>query len=101
MTEPAEQAAPSPDSRDGAPQRLYFHVGLPKSGSTYLQSVLGGNRGALKDVGHVYPYVRQEGMFHAAVEMAGNPSRWGWTRRRSGAPSPTCCGADAGSAAPW
>lgn len=77
MTEPAEQAAPSPDSRDGAPQRLYFHVGLPKSGSTYLQSVLGGNRGALKEVGHVYPYVRQEGMFHAAVEMAGNPSRWG------------------------
>jgi hypothetical protein len=77
VTEPAVQAAPSPDSGDGAPQRLYFHVGLPKSGSTYLQSVLGGNRGALKAAGYAYPYVRQEGMFHAAVEMAGSAARWG------------------------
>ena len=52
-------------------------MGLPKSGSTYLQTVLGNNRAALREVGHVYPYVRQEGMFHAAVEMAGLPSRWG------------------------
>ncbi len=59
------------------PQRLFFHVGLPKSGSTYLQTVLGNNRAALREVGHLYPYVRQEGMFHAAVEMAGLPSRWG------------------------
>ena len=60
-----------------APQRLYLHVGLPKSGSTFLQSVLGGNRAALKEHGYIYPYVRQEGMFHAAVEMAGTPQRWG------------------------
>ncbi|WP_432479393.1 hypothetical protein [Nocardioides sp. GXQ0305] len=59
------------------PQRLYFHVGLPKSGSTFLQTVLGNHRAELKDAGHVYPYVRQEGMFHAAVEMAGSPERWG------------------------
>ena len=60
-----------------APQRLYLHVGLPKSGSTFLQSVLAGNRAALKNHGYVYPYVRNEGMFHAAVEMAGHPQRWG------------------------
>ncbi|MGB0099773.1 MAG: hypothetical protein WBP61_05775 [Nocardioides sp.] len=61
-------------------QRLYLHVGLPKSGSTFLQSVVGGNRAALKEHGFVYPYVQQEGMFHAAVEMAGSPGQWGLTR---------------------
>lgn len=59
------------------PQRLYLHVGLPKSGSTFLQSVLAGNRAALKQHGYIYPFVRHEGMFHAAVEMAGRPQRWG------------------------
>jgi hypothetical protein len=63
-------------------QRLYLHVGLPKSGSTYLQSVLGNNRGALKELSYVYPYVHQEGMFHAAVEMAGSPARWGLEREQ-------------------
>jgi hypothetical protein len=58
-------------------QRLYLHIGLPKSGSTYLQSVLGSHRAALKEHGFVYPYVRQEGMFHAALEMSGHPERWG------------------------
>ncbi len=71
-TDDGAEVGPPPE-----PQRLFFHVGLPKSGSTYLQTVLGNNRAALREVGHIYPYVRQEGMFHAAVEMAGQPSRWG------------------------
>lgn len=61
-------------------QRLYLHIGLPKSGSTFLQSAIGGNRSALKEHGYAYPYVQQEGMFHAAVEMAGNPEHWGLRR---------------------
>ncbi len=61
----------------GERQRLYFHVGLPKSGSTYLQTVLGTHRAALREHDHVYPFVGREGMFHAAVEMAGTPARWG------------------------
>jgi hypothetical protein len=73
----APEAAVADEGQPPEPQRLYFHVGLPKSGSTYLQTVLGNNRAALREAGHVYPYVRQEGMFHAAVEMAGLPSRWG------------------------
>ena len=78
MTEARDLSLGSPDDqpREGR-QRLYFHVGLPKSGSTYLQTVLGNHRAALRQAGHVYPFVRQEGMFHAAVEMAGKPSRWG------------------------
>ncbi|GAA1478617.1 hypothetical protein GCM10009623_30630 [Nocardioides aestuarii] len=62
---------------DEGRQRLYFHIGLPKSGSTYLQAALGNHREALKDRGFVYPYVRQEGMFLAAVEMVGSARRWG------------------------
>lgn len=61
-------------------QRLYLHIGLPKSGSTFLQSAIGGNRAALREHGYAYPYVRQEGMFHAAVEVAGNPEHWGLSR---------------------
>ncbi len=61
------------------PQRLYLHIGLPKSGSTFLQSLLGGNRAVLKENGYIYPYIRQEGMFHAALEMAGKPAAWGLT----------------------
>jgi hypothetical protein len=67
----------------GAPatrQALYLHIGLPKSGSTFVQSLLGGNRQALKEHGFVYPYVEQEGMFHAAVEMSGRPDYWGLSR---------------------
>lgn len=62
---------------EGEPQRLYLHIGLPKSGSTFLQSVLGSHRAVLRGHGFVYPYVRQEGMFHSAVEMAGNAATWG------------------------
>ncbi len=72
MTEASEALHP-----EGDRQRLYFHVGLPKSGSTYLQSILGNNRTALREAGFVYPYVRQEGMFLAAVEMVGSAHRWG------------------------
>lgn len=73
-------ASPAPEVQPHEPperQRLVLHIGVPKSGSTYLQSVLGSHRQALREAGMVYPYVRQEGMFHAAVEMAGNPARWG------------------------
>lgn len=82
MTDPDPLTATKEDgvadpAEPPAVQRLYLHVGLPKSGSTFLQSVMGTNRAALKAQGHVYPFVRQEGMFHAAVEMAGVPARWG------------------------
>lgn len=69
----------APSGEPSSPQRLYLHVGLPKTGSSYLQAVLGNNRAALREHGYLYPYVRQEGMFHAAVEMAGSPQRWGLT----------------------
>ncbi len=58
-------------------QRLSLHVGLPKSGTSYLQALLAENRDALREAGHVYPFVRREGMFHAGVELRGQHERWG------------------------
>jgi hypothetical protein len=42
-----------------APQRpvVYFHVGVPKTGTTYLQHVLAANRDLLRERGLLYPGV--------------------------------------------
>ncbi len=74
MTEAVEGVPPE---EPADPQRLYFHIGLPKTGSTSLQAALASNRERLKEHGFVYPFVRQEGMFLAAVEMVGTAARWG------------------------
>src|SRR5919112_204035 len=66
-----------PVRRVGTPQRLTLHVGLPKSGTSFLQALLAENREALRSAGHVYPFIRREGMFHAAVELMGQHERWG------------------------
>ena len=63
--------------RAGARQRLSLHVGLPKSGTSFLQALLAENRDALRTAHHIYPFVRREGMFHAAVELRGQHERWG------------------------
>ncbi len=60
-----------------SPVPLHLHVGLPKSGTTYLQALLAENRPGLREAGHVYPFVRAEGMFHAAVELRGQHEQWG------------------------
>ena len=56
---------------------LFLHVGLAKTGTTYLQGLLAENRPALRAAGFLYPFVRPEGMFHAAVEIRGDHARWG------------------------
>ena len=66
--------------RVGTPQRLSLHVGLPKSGTSFLQALLAENRDALRAARHIYPFVRREGMFHAAVELRGQHERWGLDR---------------------
>lgn len=59
------------------PRRLYLHVGLPKTGTSHLQGILARSRSRLRELGYVYPFVRPEGMFHAAVELRGQHARWG------------------------
>lgn len=62
------------------PQRLYLHIGLPKTGTSFVQSLLAENRLLLKGAGTIYPFVRRECMFHAAVEIQGQYDYWGLDR---------------------
>lgn len=57
--------------------KLFLHIGLAKTGTTFLQAVLAENRPRLREAGFIYPYVRNEGMFHAAVEVRREYDRWG------------------------
>jgi len=60
------------------PRRLFLHVGLPKSGTTSMQDAMRHHRDALAGAGVCYPNVRRGAMFHAALEMTGKASRWGF-----------------------
>lgn len=71
-----------PQTLDGPAQRLYLHVGLPKSGTTFLQGLMANNRTRLKQVGFIYPFIRRETMFHTAVELRGQHERWGLAPER-------------------
>ena len=55
-------------------------MGLPKSGTTFLQQSLAANAEALGDRGVLYP-ADDELMFRAALDVRGNHKAWG--RRRS------------------
>ncbi|MGZ4783557.1 MAG: hypothetical protein ACXVYL_16860 [Oryzihumus sp.] len=56
---------------------VYLHVGLPKTGTTFLQSLLADNRPILREAGVLYPFVPPEGMFHGAVEIRDQYDVWG------------------------
>jgi hypothetical protein len=56
---------------------LFLHVGLAKTGTTFLQTLLAENRPALREAGFIYPFLRAEGMFHAAAEVREDHERWG------------------------
>jgi hypothetical protein len=51
--------------------RIYLHVGAPKTGTTYLQSVLFDHRGRLADAGVLYPGRYPEAHFEAVVDLRG------------------------------
>lgn len=60
-----------------APEPLYLHVGLPKTGTTDLQKVLWENRKKLASVGVSYPGRPRGAQFHAALDLlAGANSRY-------------------------
>jgi hypothetical protein len=63
---------------------VVLHVGLPKSGTTYLQRSLEANAVALGDRGVLHPRGRVGGddlVFRAALDLRGNHKAWG--RRRA------------------
>lgn len=53
------------------------HVGLPKTGTTYLQGLLAGQRDRLRAGSVVYPFVRPGGLFEGAVEVRGSAALFG------------------------
>lgn len=75
MNSPSSPSTSSPSP--GSPQRLYLHIGLPKSGTTHLQALLASHRQPLRQAGFRYPFVRPEAMFHAAVELRSQGPTWG------------------------
>jgi hypothetical protein len=57
-------------------KRVYFHVGAPKTGTTYLQNVLFANRAALAEHGVLYPYTDAGQPFRSMQDFRGV----GWGR---------------------
>lgn len=56
-----------------------LHVGLPKTGTTYLQALLAENRDRLRAAGVLYPFLRPGAMFQGAVEIRGSHAKFGLT----------------------
>ena len=57
--------------------RVVLHVGLPKTGTTFVQTLLARNRDRLRDGGVLYPFLRPGAMFHGAVEIRGSRAKFG------------------------
>jgi hypothetical protein len=72
--------------RGGGTRPLHLHLGLAKTGTTYLQGILAENRPALREAGTIYPFIWPEGLFHAAVDVVGQYDEWAVpTDKRAGA----------------
>lgn len=56
-----------------APERVYLHVGAPKTGTTYLQGRLATNRAALKRDGILYPRTVIDAHHLAVWDLRGTP----------------------------
>ncbi|WP_037067563.1 hypothetical protein [Pseudonocardia acaciae] len=49
--------------------RVYVHVGAPKTGTTFVQEVLWANRDALRRSGVLYPGLSKDAQFHAVMDL--------------------------------
>jgi hypothetical protein len=56
---------------------VFLHVGLPKTGTTFLQRLLRDNRDLLVEHGVQYPVHGAGTMFHAAIEIRDSHQHWG------------------------
>nr|MBA2558394.1 hypothetical protein [Propionibacteriales bacterium] len=50
---------------------VFMHVGVAKTGTTYLQRILHSNRGLLRRNGLVYPGARRSAHFKASLDLRG------------------------------
>lgn len=63
-------------------RRVVVHVGVPKSGTSFLQATLAANAGRLREAGVHFPTQQHKGLFHAALELTGNHPGWGVPQKR-------------------
>ncbi len=62
--------------------RVVLHVGVPKSGTSFLQATLRANAAQLEAAGVHFPTEQHKGLFHAALELTGNHPGWGVPDKR-------------------
>lgn len=60
-------------------RRVFFHIGLPKTGTSYLQTILWGNRETLRGAGVLLPGVERRDHLWASCVVRGDEH----TRRRN------------------
>lgn len=60
------------------PERVYIHLGSPKTGTTYLQEILWNNRADLGRAGVLYPGNRPDAHFHAALDLQNKQFQSDW-----------------------
>jgi hypothetical protein len=60
---------------ESRPQRVYLHIGAPKTGTTYIQALLTKNRDALLRKGILYPDSKAEAHHKAVWDLRGTPSQ--------------------------
>lgn len=59
-------------------RRVYFHIGVPKSGTTFLQTAMWHNRRQLRRQGFLYPGSKRMDHYHASQVVRGtSPARLG------------------------
>jgi hypothetical protein len=64
------------------PRRVVLHVGVPKSGTSFIQATLRANADRMREAGVLFPTQQHKGLFHAALELTGNHPGWGVPQRR-------------------
>ena len=65
--------------------RVFLHIGVPKSGTTYLQTTMWHNRTPLRAQGLLYPGTKRMDHYHASQDVRGqrDPATGAWERLRS------------------
>ena len=65
--------------------RVFLHIGVPKSGTTYLQTTMWHNRAALRAQGFLYPGSKRMDHYHASQDVRGQrrPPTGKWEKLRS------------------
>jgi hypothetical protein len=65
-------------SKPVAGKRVFVHVGVPKSGTSFLQAGLWQNRKRLRSLGVLHPAQYPAQIRHATLEVLGTEKQWGY-----------------------